>query len=40
MDRETWARLKDVIHNLYIEQNLNCKQVTAILREQHDGRVK
>jgi hypothetical protein len=40
MDREQWARLKDTIHHLYIDQNLNCKQVAAILREQHDDRVR
>ena len=40
MDREQWARLKDTIHYLYIDQNLNCKQVAAILREQHDDRVR
>jgi len=40
MDREQWAQLKDTIHRLYIDQNLNCKQVAAILREQHDNRVR
>jgi len=40
MDREQWARLKDTIHHLYIDQNLNCKQVATILREQHDDRVR
>ena len=40
MDREQWAHLKDIIHHLYIDQNLNCKQVANILREQHDSRVR
>jgi Clr5 domain len=40
MDREQWARLKDTIRQLYIDQNLHCKQVAAILREQHDDRVR
>jgi Clr5 domain len=40
MDREQWAALKDVIRDLYIDQNLKCKQVAAILREQHDDRVR
>jgi len=40
MDREQWARLKDTIHHLYIDQNLNCRQVANVLREQHDDRVR
>ena len=40
MDRERWASLKDLIRHLYIEQNLNCKEVATILREQHDDRVR
>jgi hypothetical protein len=40
MDREQWAQLKDIIRHLYIDQNLNCKQVAAVLREQHDDRVR
>ena len=40
MDRENWAALKDTIRQLYIDQNLNCKEVAKILREQHDDRVR
>jgi hypothetical protein len=40
MDRQTWNNLKEIVRHLYIEQNLNCKQVAAILREQHDDRVR
>src|SRR5437667_7265388 len=40
MDREQWAHLKATIRQLYIDQNLNCKQVAAILRQQHDDRVR
>ena len=40
MDREQWNSLKDTVRHLYIDQNLNCKQVAAILREQHDDRVR
>lgn len=40
MDRQQWNSLKDTVRHLYIDQNLNCKQVAAILREQHDDRVR
>jgi len=40
MDREQWTNLKDITRELYIDKNLNCKQVAAILREQHDDRVR
>ena len=40
MDREQWTKLKDITRELYIDKNLNCKQVAAILREKHDDRVR
>ena len=40
MNREQWGRLKDTIQHLYIDQNISCTQVVAILREQHDDRVR